>query len=41
MAIFAVEILYAGMVAETEALIYTVVASVVAYAVTRSSVPRK
>lgn len=33
MAIFAVEILYAGMAFETEALIYTVVASVVAYAV--------
>jgi CIC family chloride channel protein len=33
MAIFAVEILYSGMAFETEALIYTVVASVVAYAV--------
>jgi CIC family chloride channel protein len=33
MAIFAVEILYAGMAFETEALIYTVIASVVAYAV--------
>lgn len=33
MAIFAVEILYAGMAFETEALIYTVVASVIAYAV--------
>lgn len=32
MAIFAVEILYAGMAFETEALIYTVIASVVAYA---------
>ena len=33
MAIFAVEILYSGMAFETEALIYTVIASVVAYAV--------
>ena len=33
MAIFSVEILYSGMAFETEALIYTVVASVVAYAV--------
>ena len=33
MAIFAVEILYSGMAFETEALIYTVVAAVVAYAV--------
>lgn len=33
MAIFAVEILYAGMAFESEALIYTVVASVTAYAV--------
>ena len=33
MAIFAVEILYCGMAFETEALIYTVIASVVAYAV--------
>lgn len=33
MAIFAVEILYAGMAFESEALIYTAVASVVAYAV--------
>lgn len=33
MAIFAVEILYAGMAFETECLIYTVIASVVAYAV--------
>ena len=33
MAIFAVEILYSGMAFETEALIYTVVASVIAYAV--------
>jgi CIC family chloride channel protein len=33
MAIFAVEILYSGMVFETEALIYTVVSAVVAYAV--------
>jgi CIC family chloride channel protein len=33
MAIFSVEILYAGMAFETEALIYTVIASVVAYAV--------
>ena len=33
MAIFAVEILYAGMAFETEALIYTVIASVIAYAV--------
>jgi CIC family chloride channel protein len=33
MAIFAVEILYAGMAYESEALIYTVIASVVAYAV--------
>ncbi len=33
MAIFGVEILYSGMAFETEALIYTVVASVVAYAV--------
>jgi len=33
MAIFSVEILYAGMAFESEALIYTVVASVVAYAV--------
>jgi CIC family chloride channel protein len=33
MAIFAVEILYAGMAFETEALIYTIIASVVAYAV--------
>jgi chloride channel protein, CIC family len=33
MAIFSVEILYSGMAFETEALIYTVIASVVAYAV--------
>ena len=33
MAIFAVEILYSGMAFETEALIYTIIASVVAYAV--------
>src|SRR5215471_892557 len=33
MAIFAVEILYSGMAFETEALIYTVIASVIAYAV--------
>jgi len=33
MAIFAVEILYSGMAFETEALIYTVIAAVVAYAV--------
>ena len=33
MAIFAVEILYSGMAFETEALIYTIVASVIAYAV--------
>jgi CIC family chloride channel protein len=33
MAIFAVEILYSGMAFETEGLIYTVIASVVAYAV--------
>src|SRR5215471_1331697 len=33
MAIFSVEILYSGMAFETEALIYTVVAAVVAYAV--------
>ena len=33
MAIFSVEILYSGMAFETEALSYTVVASVVAYAV--------
>jgi len=33
MAIFAVEILYAGMAFETECLIFTVIASVVAYAV--------
>ncbi|HEX9271000.1 MAG TPA: chloride channel protein [Candidatus Binatia bacterium] len=33
MAIFAVEILYSGMAFESEALIYTVIASVVAYAV--------
>jgi chloride channel protein, CIC family len=33
MAIFAVEILYAGMVFESEALIYTVIAAVTAYAV--------
>jgi CIC family chloride channel protein len=33
MAIFAVEILYAGMAFETEALIFTVIASVVAYAI--------
>jgi CIC family chloride channel protein len=33
MAIFAVEILYSGMAFETEALIYTVISSVVAYAV--------
>jgi CIC family chloride channel protein len=33
MAIFAVEILYAGMAFESEALIHTVIASVVAYAV--------
>src|SRR5262245_53322442 len=33
MAIFSVEILYSGMAFETEALIYTVVASVIAYAV--------
>jgi CIC family chloride channel protein len=33
MAIFAVEILYAGMAFESEALIYTVISSVVAYAV--------
>jgi CIC family chloride channel protein len=33
MAIFSVEILYSGMAFETEALIYSVVASVVAYAV--------
>ncbi|GAB4243260.1 MAG: chloride channel protein [Acidobacteriota bacterium] len=33
MAIFAVEILYSGMVFESEALIYTVVAAVTAYAV--------
>jgi CIC family chloride channel protein len=33
MAIFAVEILYAGMAFEMEALIYTVIAAVVAYAV--------
>jgi CIC family chloride channel protein len=33
MAIFSVEILYSGMAFETEALIYTVVASVVGYAV--------
>jgi CIC family chloride channel protein len=33
MAIFAVEILYSGMAFETEALIYTVIASVTAYAV--------
>jgi CIC family chloride channel protein len=33
MAIFTVEILYSGMAFETEALIYTVIASVVAYAV--------
>jgi len=33
MAIFAVKILYSGMAFETEALIYTVIASVIAYAV--------
>jgi CIC family chloride channel protein len=33
MAIFAVEILYSGMAFETEALIYTVIAAVIAYAV--------
>ena len=33
MAIFSVEILYSGMAFETEALIYTVIASVIAYAV--------
>lgn len=33
MAIFSVEILYSGMAFETEALIYTVIAAVVAYAV--------
>jgi len=33
MAIFAVEILYSGMAFETEALIYSIIASVVAYAV--------
>jgi len=33
MAMFAVEILYSGMAFETEALIYTVIAAVVAYAV--------
>ena len=33
MAIFSVEILYSGMAFETEALIYTIIASVVAYAV--------
>jgi chloride channel protein, CIC family len=33
MAIFAVEILYSGMAFETEALIYTIIASVVAYAI--------
>ena len=34
MAIFAVEILYSGMVFESEALIYTVIAAVTAYALT-------
>lgn len=33
MAIFSVEILYSGMAFETEALIYTVIASVIAYAI--------